>query len=55
VPKIFRGAIETILERGTLARRIRTQLGDAPTRGRIDDVYHELAACLVEDRAFAGK
>ncbi|HET6585970.1 MAG TPA: glutamate-cysteine ligase family protein [Nannocystaceae bacterium] len=53
VPPVFRAAIATILEQGTLARRIRAKLGEAPTRGRIDDVYHELAACLVEDRAFA--
>lgn len=53
VPRVFRDCIATILEHGTLARRIRARLGEAPTRGRIDDVYHALAACLVEDRGYA--
>jgi carboxylate-amine ligase len=55
VPRRFRDAIAVILRKGTLSRRIRDRLGDAPTRAAIDDVWHELAACLVEDRAFAGR
>lgn len=55
VPRRFRDAIGVILRKGTLSRRIRARLGDAPTRAAIDDVWHELAACLVEDRAFAGR
>jgi carboxylate-amine ligase len=54
-PRRFRDPIATILQRGPLSRRIRERLGDAPDRARIDDVWHELAACLVEDRAFAGR
>jgi gamma-glutamyl:cysteine ligase YbdK (ATP-grasp superfamily) len=53
VSRRFRDAIATILRRGTLSTRLRTRLGDAPARERIEDVWHELAACLVEDRAFA--
>jgi gamma-glutamyl:cysteine ligase YbdK (ATP-grasp superfamily) len=55
VRRRFRDAIGVILRKGTLSRRIRARLGDAPTRAAIDDVWHELAACLVEDRAFAGR
>jgi len=55
VPRRFRDAIGTILRKGPLSRRIRDRLGAEPSRARIDDVYHELAACLVEDRAFNGR
>lgn len=55
VPQRFRDPIATILQRGPLSRRIRERLGPAPDRERIDDVWHELAACLVEDRPFAGR
>ncbi len=48
------GTIDEVLERGPLARRLRTRLGDAPASERIRDVYADLARCLVEDRLFRG-
>ncbi len=47
-------AVETILERGPLSRRIMTAVGPAPSRDRIAAVYRELADCLAAGRMFAG-
>jgi hypothetical protein len=45
----WRTALEVILERGTLARRIL----DALQRSPLDSVYRELSDCLHEGRAFS--
>lgn len=47
-------AIETILERGPLARRILSEVGPNPTRDTIAAVYRNLADCLAAGRMFAG-
>jgi glutamate---cysteine ligase / carboxylate-amine ligase len=49
-----RPAVEMILERGPLARRILTAVGPAPSRDRISAVYRELADCLADGRMFVG-
>jgi gamma-glutamyl:cysteine ligase YbdK (ATP-grasp superfamily) len=49
-----RPAVETILERGPLARRILAAAGSAPTRDRISTVYRELCECLAAGRMFVG-
>ncbi|MGA6992887.1 MAG: glutamate-cysteine ligase family protein [Candidatus Deferrimicrobiaceae bacterium] len=45
-------ALNVILARGTLARRIVHRLGKTPSRGRIRTVYRELCDCLSEGRMF---
>jgi gamma-glutamyl:cysteine ligase YbdK (ATP-grasp superfamily) len=45
-------AVRTILAGGTLARRLRRALGEAPAAGRIAEVYRELCACLADGRLF---
>jgi len=45
-------AITTILDRGTLSRRILTALADDVSPGRIADVYRELARCLAKNAQF---
>ncbi len=47
-----RDALEIILSRGPLARRICQALGPAPTKDRLIDVYAELCNCLAEGRLF---
>jgi len=49
-----RPAVETILERGPLARRILAAAGSAPPRDRIAAVYRELCECLAAGRMFVG-
>ncbi|HVS19018.1 MAG TPA: glutamate-cysteine ligase family protein [Planctomycetota bacterium] len=48
----FGPALETILERGPLARRILHAVGPEPSRERLREVYRELADCLLADRLF---
>jgi gamma-glutamyl:cysteine ligase YbdK (ATP-grasp superfamily) len=48
----FRGPLAVILEQGPLARRLLRALGEAPSPGRIRDVYGELCACLEQGRLF---
>jgi carboxylate-amine ligase len=48
----FGPALETILERGPLARRILRAVGPEPSRERLREVWGELADCLLEDRLF---
>jgi len=45
-------ALNVILARGTLARRIVRSLGKTPSRERIQRVYRELCECLSEGRMF---
>jgi gamma-glutamyl:cysteine ligase YbdK (ATP-grasp superfamily) len=52
VPGELSSALDLILRRGPLARRILTRTGSNPTRASIADTYRELAACLEEDRLF---
>jgi glutamate---cysteine ligase / carboxylate-amine ligase len=47
-------AIETILERGPLARRILSAVGPNPARDTIAAVYRNLADCLAAGRMFVG-
>ena len=47
-----RDAMQVILSRGTLARRILDSLGNDPSRERIRRVYRELCDCLSEGRMF---
>jgi carboxylate-amine ligase len=49
-----RPAVETLLERGPLARRILAAVGPSPSRDRIATVYRQLADCLAAGRMFAG-
>lgn len=48
-------ALEGVLARGCLARRIQDAVGDSCSRSTLQSVYRELAACLEEDRAFGGR
>jgi glutamate---cysteine ligase / carboxylate-amine ligase len=50
----LRPAIDTILERGPLARRIAAAAGSEPSRERIAAVYRELCDCLATGRMFVG-
>ncbi len=47
-------ALDLILSKGTLARRILRAVGSECSRARLRCVYRSLADCLVEDRLFAG-
>jgi gamma-glutamyl:cysteine ligase YbdK (ATP-grasp superfamily) len=49
-----RPAVETLLQRGPLSRRILASVGPNPTRDRIVAVYRELSDCLAAGRMFAG-
>jgi len=49
-----RPAVETLLERGPLSRRIKAAVGPEPSRERISAVYRQLADCLAAGRMFAG-
>jgi len=44
--------LETIVSRGTLARRIVRRTGRAPTRSRLQEVYRDLGHCLAGNRGF---
>lgn len=44
--------IEFILDRGTLAQRIRAAVGTAPSRARLRDAYGAIADCLDAGRMF---
>lgn len=46
--------MNTLLEGGTLSRRIMTAVGDAPTRERLRDVYRRLCDCLAAGEVFRG-
>jgi carboxylate-amine ligase len=46
-------ALATILERGTLSRRIASALGGAADRAAMERVYRALCECLVANRSFA--
>jgi carboxylate-amine ligase len=48
-----RAALDAILSRGTLARRITASLGGAPDRAAMERVYNLLCECLVANRSFA--
>lgn len=52
LPARHREALELILDRGTLARRIRRALGDDFDRERLRSTYGELCDCLSSDRPF---
>ena len=45
-------ALDTILKRGPLARRLVTALGQTPTRVDLGRVYQELCDCLANGRLF---
>ncbi len=47
-------AVDMILERGPLSRRILAAVGPAPSRERMALVYRELADCLAAGRMFVG-
>jgi len=47
-------SLETILERGPLARRIVAATGPEPSRERIAAVYRKLCECLATGRMFVG-
>ncbi|HKL54464.1 MAG TPA: glutamate-cysteine ligase family protein [Wenzhouxiangellaceae bacterium] len=46
------GHLQTILEHGTLAERIKRRTGNDPDRGVIVETYRELVECLAENRRF---
>jgi len=48
----FQDALNVILERGPLARRILRALGNDPSRAHIRDLYATLCDCLAEGRPF---
>jgi glutamate---cysteine ligase / carboxylate-amine ligase len=50
----LRPALQTLLERGPLARRILTAVGSEPSRERIAAVYRRLCECLASGRMFVG-
>jgi glutamate---cysteine ligase / carboxylate-amine ligase len=47
-------ALEVILDRGPLARRILEAAGAAPSRDRLAEVYRQLARCLEHNEPFTG-
>jgi hypothetical protein len=47
-------ALDIVLGKGSLARRIARSLGDRPSRDRIAQVYRELSNCLADGRIFSG-
>jgi glutamate---cysteine ligase / carboxylate-amine ligase len=51
-PQGLKGALETILNRGTLATRILEAVGSQPTERRIIEVYGQLADCALEGQLF---
>lgn len=50
MPAEFQKTIEVILSEGTLAERILTRLGVAPSKEQIMDLYFELADCLATNK-----
>jgi gamma-glutamyl:cysteine ligase YbdK (ATP-grasp superfamily) len=52
--KEWTAPLETILERGPLARRILAASGEEPDRERLRDVYLGLCGCLEDNRPFGG-
>jgi carboxylate-amine ligase len=48
----WQGALDVILNRGCLARRIVEAVGPSPARERLISVYRELAACLDRGQPF---
>lgn len=52
--QVDRAPLDTILDRGPLARRILRALGTGFTRPQLMAVYGELCDCLAEDRLFIG-
>jgi gamma-glutamyl:cysteine ligase YbdK (ATP-grasp superfamily) len=51
----LRSALNTIVSRGPLARRILRAVGRSPTAARIHATYEELADCLVAGRLFVAR
>ena len=45
-------SLKTIIEHGTLARRIGNALGTNPDRGTLNTVYGKLAKCLEDGVSF---
>lgn len=50
----FRGAIDLILSKGCLARRLAAALGREPSPERTLEVYRQLPQCLAQNRMFTG-
>jgi len=50
----WRGPLQTILRKGTLARRILRAVDGDHSRSRLDAVYRELSDCLQQGRMFEG-
>jgi hypothetical protein len=48
-------ALDVILDKGCLARRILTALGPSPSRERIISTYAALCECLADGRLFVGE
>jgi gamma-glutamyl:cysteine ligase YbdK (ATP-grasp superfamily) len=48
----WRKPLSTMLDHGTLSRRILRALGDAPARMRMEQVYRELCECLAQGSMF---
>lgn len=51
-PQGLKGALETILNRGSLATRILDAVGPQPTEKRIIEVYKQLGDCALEGQMF---
>jgi len=54
VPAEFSGALELIMNAGTLSRRILKATGSKPTRQRLREVYTRLCECLSTGEMFHG-
>jgi len=52
--KEWTAALETILERGCLARRLSAAVGEPVGRTRLHEVYDRMCACLDENAMFEG-
>jgi glutamate---cysteine ligase / carboxylate-amine ligase len=50
----LRATVQTLIERGPLARRILNAVGPSPSRDKIAAVYRNLADCLAAGRMFVG-
>lgn len=50
----WQDALDVILQRGPLARRIKQAVGEDFARAHLQDIYRELCDCLAEGRMFVG-
>jgi len=52
IPSVFKAPLEVIINKGSLAQRILSRLGQEVNELSIREVYRELARCLKENQLF---